>query len=67
MHYLLYKAVVVAYLLAFYIWNHVDIRRHENQTWKYWIYLTDWGYEIFIWKMVLDICLVSVRYKDLIY
>ena len=61
--YLLYKTIIVGYLLAYYTWNHITNRRdHEDQAWKYWIYLTDWGYEILIWKMVLEFLMVSARF-----
>jgi len=61
--FLLYKTVLTCYLLAFYTWNHIDYRqRHGDDWWKYWVYLTHWGYEIFIWTRVLDFVLVVARF-----
>jgi len=55
-------------MLAFYSWYHIRNRREgSGVSWKYWIYLTDWGYELLIWKLVLEFALVAARFSSETY
>lgn len=69
LEYFAYKLFVVSYLVGYYTWNHVSNRKNNQNSpsqiyaspSKYWIYLTDWGYEIFVWRMILDFLMVCSR------
>jgi len=64
--YLVYKTVLTCYLLGFYVYNHIYYRQKwgNEDWWKYWIYLTHWGYEVFIWHRILDFGMVVARFAS---
>ena len=59
--FLIYKTVVTGYFVGYYSWNHIQKTRSSEPS-KYWIYLTDWGYEIIVWTVILTYVLVVARY-----
>ena len=59
-----YKAILMAYLIPFYIWHQYKSISvvYKGAQYKHWIYLTHLGYTLFILRFVLDFSLVTARY-----
>ena len=59
--YLIYKTIICGYFLGSWIWGHVQNAKGEEPE-KYWIFLTNWGFGIFVYTVVFDFVLVLVRF-----
>lgn len=63
-HYFLYKTVICTYFFAILIITNVDEALKNGDHFYHWIYLTIWGFWIFVLALVLEYSLVVGRFFD---